>query len=82
MKKSRMFSLCIGSVLLSQNYWCLLTSTLYRPDTSLRQIFGVRPDGVRLTESSLSFSYIILKAVDRNFRDCLICIEFNVLLKL
>ena len=39
--------------LLSQNYWCHLTSTLYKPDTSLRQTVGVGPDGVRLRESSL-----------------------------
>ena len=30
------FISCIGSALLSQNYWCHVTSTLYKPDTSLR----------------------------------------------
>ena len=26
-------SSCIGSALLSQNYWCQVTSTLYKPDS-------------------------------------------------
>ena len=41
-----MCSLCIGLGLLSQNYWCHVTSTLYKPDTSLRRTVGVGPDGV------------------------------------
>ena len=38
----------IGSALLSQNYWCHVTSTLYKPDTSLRRTVGAGPDGIRL----------------------------------
>ena len=49
----RVFSICIGSALLFQNYWCHLTSTLYKPDTSLRRTVGVSPDSVHLRESSL-----------------------------
>ena len=48
-----MFSLSIGLALLSQNYWCRLTSTLYKPDNYQRRTVGVGPDGVRLGESLL-----------------------------
>ena len=41
------------ALILSQNYSCNLTSTLYKPGTSLRRTAGVGPDGIRLRESSL-----------------------------
>ena len=42
-----------SALILSQNYSCNLTSTLYKPGTSLRRTAGVGPDGIRLRESSL-----------------------------
>ena len=51
--KRDVYSLCIGSALLSQNYKSHVTSTLYKPDISLRRTVELGPDGVRLTESSL-----------------------------
>ena len=59
-KNSRVYSVCIGLALLSQNYWCRLTSTLYKPDTSLRRTVGVGPDGVRLRESSLYYKRMLI----------------------
>ena len=37
---------------LSQNYWCHVTSTLYKPDTSPRRTAVVGPDCVRLIQNS------------------------------
>ena len=46
------YSLYTGlAVIISQNYWYHVTSTLYKPDTSLRQTVVVGPDGVCLRES-------------------------------
>ena len=36
------------------SFYCILT--LYKPDTSLRCTVGVHPDGVRLTELTVSFT--------------------------
>ena len=36
---------------LSQNYWCHVTLTLYKPDTFLRRTVGTGLDGVLLGES-------------------------------
>ena len=52
-KNSRVYSVCVGLALLSQNYCFHLTSTLYKPDTSSRRTIGVGPDGVRLRQSWL-----------------------------
>ena len=52
-----MYSLCIGSALVSQNYWPHVTSSLYRLDTSLRRTVKLGPDGVRLRESSLNCNF-------------------------
>ena len=41
------------AVILSQNYWGHVTSTHYKPDTSLRRTVGVGPDGVHLMKNSL-----------------------------
>ena len=49
----RLLFAALGLALLSQNYWCRLTSTLYKLDTSVRQTVGVGSEGVRLRESSL-----------------------------
>ena len=40
--------LCIDLALLFQNYWCRITATLYKPDTSLRWTVEVGPYGVCL----------------------------------
>ena len=50
---SRVYLVCIGLALLSLNYQCRLTSTLSKPETSLRRTVGVGPDGIRLRRSSL-----------------------------
>ena len=49
--KTDVYSLRIGSALFSYNYWCDATSTLYKPDTSLKRTDEAGPEGVRLTEN-------------------------------
>ena len=39
----------IGSTLFSYNYWCHVTSTLYKLGTSLRRTVMAGREGVRLT---------------------------------
>ena len=41
----------IGSTLFPYNYWCHVTSTLYKLGTSLRRTVMAGREGVRLTES-------------------------------
>ena len=50
---------CMGLALLSQNYWCHLTSILYKPDTSLRRTVGVGPNGVLLTVLMISLYRVV-----------------------
>ena len=46
------FAIYMGSSFkLSQNFWCHITTTLYKLDTSLKRTVGVSPDAVRLGES-------------------------------
>ena len=51
--KTIMYSLCTSKALLSQNYRSHVSSTLYKPDTSVGRTVKLGPDGVRLRESSL-----------------------------
>ena len=58
--------MCIGSASLSQNCHCHVISTLYKPDTSLRQTVGAGPDGVRLRELTVfTFTFICLQCRDK-----------------
>ncbi len=57
----RVFIVHSRSALLSQNYWCHVTSTLYKVDTSLKRTVGAGPDGVRLRESWLYNFEILVK---------------------
>ena len=46
-----LYSSCLASALLSRNYCCHVTSTLYKPDTySPGRTVGAGPDGVRVIE--------------------------------
>ena len=52
-KHRRVFIVHQLSFIISQNYRSHATSTLYKPDTSLRRTVELGPDVVRLRESSL-----------------------------